>query len=119
MKHLCRHCSSSLTDVAIDLGHQPLSNNYLTKDDLLKEEVFYPLKVYVCKKCWLVQLPKYLEANEIFRKDYAYFSSTSTSWCAHAKDFVNKSAKKLNLNEKSFVVEIASNDGYLLQYLKN
>ena len=56
---------------------------------------------------------KYLEANEIFRKDYAYFSSTSTSWCAHAKDFVNKSAKKLNLNEKSFVVEIASNDGYL------
>ena len=118
MNFCCRHCSSSLNDIVIDLGHQPLSNNYLSIENLSKEEIFYPLKVYVCKKCWLVQLPQYLEAKEIFRKDYAYFSSTSVSWCAHAEDFVNKSIRKLNLNKKSFVVEIASNDGYLLQYFK-
>ena len=118
MNHCCRHCSNTLTDVVIDLGHQPLSNNYLDEKDLYKEEIHYPLKVFVCNKCWLVQIPQYIEVKEIFRKDYAYFSSTSITWCNHAKNFVEKIVKKLNLNKDSFVVEIASNDGYLLQYFK-
>lgn len=118
MNYFCRHCSNSLKDIAIDLGHQPLSNNYLDQENLAREEVYYPLKAYVCNKCWLVQIPQYTAVKEIFRKDYAYFSSTSITWCNHAKKFVNETVKHLNLNKDSFVVEIASNDGYLLQYFK-
>lgn len=118
MNHFCRHCSNPLRDIAIDLGHQPLSNNYLDEENLSREEVYYPLKAYVCNKCWLVQIPQYTAVKDIFRKDYAYFSSTSTTWCNHAKKFVNETVKHLKLNKDSFVVEIASNDGYLLQYFK-
>ena len=118
MNYKCRHCESNLEDVVIDLGHQPPSNAYLKAEDQNKQEISYPLKVFLCKNCWLVQLPVHASSKDLFTDDYAYFSSTSKSWCNHARDFVQKSISKLKLNEKKFVVEIASNDGYLLQYLK-
>jgi len=118
MPHACRHCGSPLEHTVIDLGHQPPSNAYLTADQLLKPEITYPLQVYVCTHCWLVQLPAHATAEELFTPDYAYFSSTSTSWCAHAEHFVEKAMQRLCLGENSHVVELASNDGYLLQYVQ-
>ena len=102
----------------IDLGHQPPSNAYLTAEQLLGPEITYPLKVYVCSSCWLVQLPAHAAAEELFTADYAYFSSTSTSWCAHAERFVTAASERLGLGTESLVVELASNDGYLLQYVQ-
>lgn len=101
----------------IDLGHQPPSNAYLTSDQLLLPELTYPLRLLVCTSCWLVQLPAYGEASELFTPDYAYFSSTSTSWCIHAETFVDSAVSRLRLDSHSHVVELASNDGYLLQYV--
>ena len=118
MTLICRHCSSDLNHEVIDLGHQPPSNSYLKKEELFLPEISLPLKVFVCKKCWLMQLPNHSNPEEIFKKDYAYFSSTSLSWCLHAKNYVENVIKKINLNQRSHVVEIASNDGYLLQYFK-
>ena len=115
----CRACEEKLTTEILNLSHQPPSNAYLKKNQLDIREINYPLKLYVCEKCWLVQLPAHTTAEELFTPDYAYFSSTSTSWCKHAKKFVDASVSKLGLNEKSHVVEIASNDGYLLQYVKD
>ncbi|KZR66195.1 MULTISPECIES: class I SAM-dependent methyltransferase [Prochlorococcus] len=114
----CRHCGSSLKRHVIDLGHQPPSNAYLTVDQLEKPELTYPLKVFVCENCWLVQLPAHAAADELFKANYAYFSSTSTSWCDHAERFVRSAVKRLGLDQNSHVVELASNDGYLLQYVK-
>lgn len=114
----CRHCQSPLNHKVIDLGHQPPSNAYLSDYDLYHPETYYPLSVYVCESCWLVQLPEHARAEQLFTSEYAYFSSTSQSWCDHAKKFVREAIHKLSLNEKSLVVEIASNDGYLLQYVK-
>ena len=102
----------------IDLGHQPPSNAYLTADQLLGPEITYPLQVYVCTNCWLVQLPAHAAAEELFTADYAYFSSTSSSWCDHAQRFVGAAVKRLGLGEDSRVVELASNDGYLLQFVQ-
>ena len=118
MTHVCRHCGSPLNHTVIDLGHQPPSNAYLTSEQLLKPEITYPLQVYVCTSCWLVQLPAHATAEELFTPDYAYFSSTSTSWCAHAEHFVENAVERLGLGEHSHVVELASNDGYLLQYVQ-
>ena len=118
MTHVCRHCGSPLNHTVIDLGHQPPSNAYLTSEQLLKPEITYPLQVYVCTSCWLVQLPAHATAEELFTPDYAYFSSTSTSWCTHAEHFVEKAVQRLGLGEHSHVVELASNDGYLLQYVQ-
>jgi len=118
MPHLCRHCGSPLTEDVIDLGHQPPSNAYLTAEQLLGPEITYPLKVYVCSQCWLVQLPAHAAAEELFTADYAYFSSTSSSWCAHAERFVAAAVERLSLGPQSRVVELASNDGYLLQYVQ-
>jgi len=118
MSHSCRHCGSPLSHEVIDLGHQPPSNAYLTADQLLGSEISYPLKVYVCNSCWLVQLPAHAAASELFNAGYAYFSSTSTSWCAHAERFVTDAIELLGLREESLVVELASNDGYLLQYVR-
>ena len=118
MPHPCRHCGSPLTEEVIDLGHQPPSNAYLTAEQLLGPEITYPLKVYVCSSCWLVQLPAHAAAEELFTADYAYFSSTSSSWCDHAERFVKAATKRLQLGPKSLVVELASNDGYLLQYVQ-
>lgn len=118
MTFKCRHCTESLNDHILDLGHQPPSNNYLSKDQLDLAEFTYPLKVFICSKCGLVQLPAFLKPEELFTKNYPYFSSTSSSFCQHAKSFVEKAIKKLTLNKNSNVIEIASNDGYLLQYIK-
>jgi SAM-dependent methyltransferase len=114
----CRHCQSALSIVAVDLGHQPASNAYLAADRLLLNEVYAPLKVYVCEACWLVQLPSLHRAEELFTEDYAYFSSVSSTWVAHAKRYVEAMIVRFSLDPSSFVVEIASNDGYLLQFIK-
>jgi SAM-dependent methyltransferase len=114
----CRHCASPLEQVVIDLGHQPPSNAYLTAEQLAGPEITYPLKVFVCTNCWLVQLPAHAAAEELFTADYAYFSSTSSSWCSHAERYVAAAVEGLGLGEQSRVVELASNDGYLLQYVQ-
>ena len=116
--HFCRHCGSALRQHVIDLGYHPLSNAYLKPEQLALPEISYPLKVYVCTQCWLVQLPAHAAAEELFTADYAYFSSTSSSWCAHAERFVNAATERLQLGPESLVVELGSNDGYLLQYLQ-
>jgi SAM-dependent methyltransferase len=116
--HHCRHCRSPLEHTVIDLGHQPPSNAYLRPDQLSQPEVTYPLQVFVCTSCWLVQLPAHAAAEELFTADYAYFSSTSSSWCAHAERFVAAAVERLALGPESLVVELASNDGYLLQYVQ-
>ena len=118
MTHACRHCGSPLEQTVIDLGHQPPSNAYVTANQLHNPEITYPLQVFVCTNCWLVQLPTHAKADELFTPDYAYFSSTSKTWCAHAKRFVEEAVDRLGLNTESYVVELASNDGYLLQYLQ-
>jgi len=114
----CRFCKTDLNDVFVDLINSPASNSYLTKEQLDEPEVFYPLKIFVCPKCKLVQIDEYKKSDDIFDKDYAYFSSYSTSWLVHAKNYVEKISDKLRLNKESLVTEIASNDGYLLQYFK-
>jgi hypothetical protein len=111
----CRYCKNELRIPFVDLGMAPPSNAYLTQGMLQQPEPFFPLKVSVCSECWLVQTDDYNKADELFNHDYAYFSSTSTSWLTHAKDYCNKMMDILNLNEDSFVVELASNDGYLLK----
>jgi 2-polyprenyl-3-methyl-5-hydroxy-6-metoxy-1,4-benzoquinol methylase len=114
----CRFCNEDLKDTFVDLINSPASNSYLTKQQLDEPEIFYPLKVFVCKKCKLVQINEYKKSNDIFNKDYAYFSSYSKSWLIHSKKYVDMISHKLSLNEDSMVTEIASNDGYLLQYFK-
>lgn len=111
----CRHCLTQLEHVFLDLGFAPPSNAYLEEDDLRKPEVYYPLKLFVCHNCWLVQTEDYASSSELFKDDYSYFSSTSSSWLAHAALYVENITKYLNLNENSQVIEIASNDGYLLK----
>ena len=118
MTHYCRHCGSPLHHEVIDLGHQPPSNAYLTTEQLALPEINFPLKVYLCSSCWLMQVPAHAAADELFTADYAYFSSTSKSWCEHAKAFASKAINRLKLDSDSFVVELASNDGYLLQYFQ-
>lgn len=111
----CRHCHSPLEHVFLDLGFAPPSNAYLNKADLQAPETYFPLKLYVCDKCWLVQTEDYARSDELFTKDYAYFSSTSSTWLAHARAYVEMISKRLNLGASSFVIEVASNDGYLLK----
>ena len=112
----CRFCNNLLTYKFIDLVNAPPSNSFLTKEQLSEPEVFYPLKLLVCEKCWLVQIDEHKKSGEIFNQDYAYFSSFSTSWLEHAKKYVNMITDRLRLCAESHVMEIASNDGYLLQY---
>jgi SAM-dependent methyltransferase len=116
--HACRHCGSPLEHQVIDLGHQPPSNAYLSPEQLAGPEITYPLRVMVCQRCWLAQLPAHAAADQLFTPDYAYFSSTSTSWCAHAERFVAAAVARLGLGPQSHVVELASNDGYLLQFVQ-
>ncbi len=111
----CRHCHAPLTHVFLDLGFAPPSNAYLTEADLRAPETWYPLKLYVCDHCWLVQTEDYARADELFNKDYAYFSSTSTTWLEHARRYVEEIRERLKLGPQSFVIEIAANDGYLLK----
>jgi 2-polyprenyl-3-methyl-5-hydroxy-6-metoxy-1,4-benzoquinol methylase len=111
----CRHCGTELKHTFVDLGFAPLSNAYLTADDLNKPEKHYPLKIKVCDYCWLVQTEDYVQADELFSTDYAYFSSISISWLAHAKVYAKQMMQRLKLDSNSLVIEVASNDGYLLK----
>lgn len=111
----CRFCGAELTHTFVDLGMSPLANSYIKKEDIDKGERFYPLHTYVCEKCYLVQLEEFESPEEIF-SDYAYFSSYSDTWLKHSKEYVEMITKRLNLTRASQVMEIASNDGYLLQY---
>ena len=112
----CRSCNNNSYKTILDLGQQPPSNAYLKSQN--SKEVLYPLSVVLCKKCKLLQTLDYISEKKIFNKNYAYFSSVSKSWLNHCENFVNKSIKKFKLNYKSKVLEIASNDGYLLQYFQ-
>jgi len=114
----CRFCNSKLNIKFVDLVNSPPSNSYLTKDQLVEEEVYYPLHLYICEKCLLVQIAEFKKSNEIFNSEYAYFSSYSTTWLEHCKNYCSMMKQRFGLNSNSFVVEIASNDGYLLQYFK-
>jgi SAM-dependent methyltransferase len=111
----CRHCSAPLKHVFLDLGFAPPSNAYLNAADLQAPEQYFPLKLFVCNKCWLVQTEDYSRSDELFTKDYAYFSSVSTTWLAHARSYVEMITARLGLGAGSFVIEVASNDGYLLK----
>lgn len=114
----CRHCGSDLSLPFIDLGSAPPSNAYLTEEALRTPEKWYPLRVLACTECWLVQTEDYAHCSELFSADYAYFSSFSTTWLQHAERYVSTMAERLGLAGHSLVAEIASNDGYLLQYVK-
>ncbi len=114
----CRGCNSPAELVFADLVNSPPSNSYLTTQQLNEPESYFPLKVYVCESCWLVQVDEYKKSEAIFDKDYAYFSSVSSSWVAHAQSYVEMISNRLNLNSNSKVMEIASNDGYLLQFFQ-
>ena len=111
----CRFCGTGLQRTFVDLGLSPLCETYPASADFHRGEVYYPLHVYVCENCFLVQLEEYESAESIF-SDYAYFSSYSDSWLKHSESYCNKMVRELGLNANSFVVEVASNDGYLLQY---
>ena len=113
---LCRHCDSILELDLIDLGSAPLSNGYLTKEQLSQGEINYPLRVKVCESCYLVQTLDFVTSTDVFTSNYHYFSSTSTTWVSHALNFTEQITKDLELNSDSLVIEIASNDGYLLQH---
>jgi 2-polyprenyl-3-methyl-5-hydroxy-6-metoxy-1,4-benzoquinol methylase len=113
---LCRFCKTPLENVFIDLVNAPASNSFLSYEQLNEPEVFYPLKVYTCHKCFLVQLDEYKKSDAIFNGEYVYFSSYSSSWLAHAKSYTEEMIRRFGYTETSQVVELASNDGYLLQY---
>ncbi len=114
----CRFCNSKLNQVFLDMGESPLANSFLKKNDLEAQERYFPLKTYVCQQCFLVQLPEHEKPENIF-ETYAYFSSYSESWLKHVKDFVSMITNRFELNKNSFIIEIGSNDGYLLQYFKS
>jgi hypothetical protein len=114
----CRSCGRRLPPPFLDLGNSPLSNAYLSEKDIHQPEVYYPLEIYYCPHCHLVQLDEFETPEDIFSTDYAYFSSYSSSWLAHCNSYVNMVVERFGLNKQSLVMEIASNDGYLLQYFK-
>ena len=117
MAKSCRFCGKDLKHIFVDLGISPLANSYLKADELEVMEPYYPLKVYVCEACFLVQLRVYESPENIFG-EYAYFSSFSESWLKHAKDYTELMIERFGLDSNSQIIEIASNDGYLLQYFK-
>lgn len=114
----CRFCNSKLNKVFVDLGESPPSNSFLSANQINANESKYPLKIFVCEICFLVQVDEYKKATEIFNNDYAYFSSFSSSWLAHSRNYTNMMIKRFGFNKSSKIIEIASNDGYLLQYFK-
>ena len=114
----CRHCHAELTLPFIDLGTAPPSNAYLSRDQLAAPETWYPLRVFTCTNCWLVQTEDYAHHAELFSNDYAYFSSFSPSWLAHSQAYVEAMRERFSLGAASLVSEVAANDGYLLQYVK-
>src|SRR3989442_1457942 len=113
----CRFCGAPLKHTFADLGASPMANSYLKSQDLQRMEPFYPLHAYVCEACYLVQLEEFQSPEQIF-SDYAYFSSYSDSWLQHAKDYTERVVARFAFDSSSQVVEVASNDGYLLRYFK-
>ena len=111
----CRFCGTQLEQRVVDLGMHPLCESFLAADQIDTMEPFYPLHAWVCHECYLVQINDYVTAEHIF-DEYAYFSSYSTSWLEHCERYVADMTERLSLGDDSFVVELASNDGYLLQY---
>lgn len=111
----CRHCQNELKNNFLDLGFAPHSNAYINKLDQTRPEKYFPLRLKVCENCWLVQTEDFSSASELFTSDYAYFSSTSTTWLNHAKVYSDKVISEFSLNNESLVIEVASNDGYLLK----
>ncbi len=114
----CRHCRAELSLPLVDLGFSPPSNAYLAEAALRKPEQWYPLRVLVCTQCWLAQTEDYAGREELFADNYAYFSSYSTTWLQHAKAYVADVTARFGLDERSRVVEVAANDGYLLQFVR-
>jgi 2-polyprenyl-3-methyl-5-hydroxy-6-metoxy-1,4-benzoquinol methylase len=114
----CRFCKAELTHVFIDLGHSPASNSFLSEAQLNEPETHYPLKVFTCGRCFLVQVDEYKKSDAIFNDEYVYFSSYSSSWLKHAKAYTEQMLNRFGYDSTSLVVELASNDGYLLQYFK-
>ncbi len=114
----CRHCKAPLSIPFIDLGNSPPSNAYLDRDALSAPEKWFPLRVLVCGRCWLAQTEDFASAGELFDENYAYFSGFSASWLAHAKRYAGDMAARFGLDHNSHVVEVAANDGYLLQYVR-
>jgi SAM-dependent methyltransferase len=114
----CRHCGSPVRLPLVDLGTAPPSNAYLSPHQLEQPELHFPLRVAVCEQCWLVQTEDYASADKLFDAQYAYFSSTSSSWLRHASEFVETSIRRFGLGRDSLVAEVACNDGYLLQYVQ-
>ena len=114
----CRHCKNQLSHVFCDLQTCPPSNAMVKPEMINHPETYFPLKVFVCEKCWLVQVDELEKADAIFNSDYTYFSSYSKSWLQHAKSYTDYMTERFGFNTDSLVVEIASNDGYLLQYFK-
>ncbi len=115
----CRFCENELRHEFINLVNSPPSNSFLSKEELNSPEAFFPLRLFVCDNCFLVQTDEYKKHEDIFNSNYAYYSSISASWLNHCENYVEDITSKLNLNSQSFVIEVASNDGYLLQYFKN
>jgi len=111
----CRHCFGELSHRFLDLGFSPPSNRYLSREDLSRSESHYPLRVFVCHSCWLVQTEDHASAGELFDHEYAYFSSTSSTWVAHARRYCQDVTARFGLSQSSMVYEVASNDGYLLR----
>lgn len=116
VKHTCRACGEKLHNEVINLGKAPPSNAYISEANLNQGEFHLPLIVMVCGRCWLVQTIDYVNSEDLFTNDYAYLSSTSESWLSHAQKFTASVISELGLNERSFVVELAANDGYLLKF---
>ena len=114
----CRFCKTELKHTFIDLVNSPPSNSFLTAEQLNEPEIFYPLKVYTCHKCFLVQIDEYKKSDAIFNSEYVYFSSFSTSWLDHCRKYTDAMTERFGFDGQSLVVEVASNDGYLLQYFR-
>lgn len=114
----CRFCNSELKNVFVDLGHSPLANSFLTKENLNCVEKYYPLKTFVCSQCYLVQTGEEKKSEEIFNNEYIYYSSYSNTWLMHAEQYVQMMIKRFGYDKNSMIIEIASNDGYLLQYFQ-
>lgn len=114
----CRFCKTDLIDLFLDLGSAPPSNAFLTAADLNAPELYFPLRLFTCSSCYLVQVDEVQKHDALFSSDYVYFSSYSRTWLAHAENYVQLAVERLGLNPRSLVVEVASNDGYLLQYVK-
>src|ERR1700704_2973084 len=112
----CRFCKTELKHIFIDLINSPASNSFLTAEQLNEPEVFYPLKVFTCHHCFLVQVDEYKKSDAIFNNEYVYFSSYSKSWLKHAEDYTGLMVERFGFDHSSKVIELASNDGYLLQY---